>query len=227
MTRGKAGHYWRRKSTDPFEPFAVVLTASGTYGLPSGATTMKAWAIGGGSSGAGGCAYKSWSILESDEAPTFTVGAGAYGQNVSAGSTSLTFRGTTITGNGGNGYATFAGGSFSGGDGGANGGSGSSGEYGSFPWQRRNGGAVGGNGTWTLSVLRMPATDVNGLFAAVSLAGLKTVEDGGAEPAFGSGGGTAQTDGDKGPGIGGGDSFSPFGGRTSMGGSGAVVLYFT
>ena len=229
VTRGKAGHYWRRKSTDPFEPMAVVLTSSGTYSIPSGATTLKAWAVGsgGGQSYAGGTAYKTWtSVSNDDSAISFTVGVGGQNGSAAGESTTLTFRGTTITGQGGNSAAGGGpGGSYSGGDGGANGGVGGYKDAFSFVFSS---GAVGGNGTWDRTILRTPATDVSGLLDAVSLAGLKVTEDGGTDPAFGSGGGDDAENGvTKSPGIGGGGVVGNGGRGFRPGGSGAVVLYFT
>ena len=227
MTRGKAGHYWRRKSTDPFEPMAVVLTSSGTYSIPTGATTLKAWAVGGGGGQqyAGGTAYKTWTTLSNDDsAISFTVGAGGQNGSAAGESTTLTFRSNTITGQGGNSAAGGGpGGSYSGGDGGANGGAG--GYQSGLIFAS---GAVGGNASWDATILRMPGLDVSGIVAAVALAGLKTVEDGGAEPAFGSGGGDDVEGGvTKSPGIGGGGVVGNGGRGFRPGGSGAVVLYFT
>jgi len=210
-----------------FTPSAVLLTSGTSYTVPSGATTMKAWAVGQGAAaaavggGAGGTAYKSWSV-SGGQTVTYAVGAGInqeQGQN-----STVTFNGTTITGFGGT-WNTFnpasnTGGAYSGGDGGANGGGGGmAGES----WQNR-GGAIGGNGT-VASCGRMTATNVSGLFAAVAAAGGSTTESCSASAAFGSGG---YTDGDAGiiksAGLGGGGgTLSP----TSTRPTGAVVLYFT
>ncbi|NBW19291.1 MAG: fibronectin type III domain-containing protein [Caulobacteraceae bacterium] len=109
-----------------FTPMAVLLTSGTSYTVPSGATSMKAWAVGGGgpgsawmnsAAGAGGCAYKTWSV----SASTVSYVVGAAGIN-----STVTYSGTTITGNGAASIAGGAGGSFSGGDGGAQGGSGES-----------------------------------------------------------------------------------------------------
>jgi hypothetical protein len=142
-----------------------------------------------------------------------------YGDGSSrSGSTTVTFNGTTITAQGGggnNGSSEPA--TFSGGDGGANGGLGG----GSVPW---NGGAVGGNGTLT-ECGRYPATDVSGLFAAVTLAGGSVSEACGATAAFGSGGVGAQYSGLL-YGIGGGGAWNQNNPASDNGGPGAVVLYF-
>lgn len=239
MTRGKAGHYWRRVSTDPFEPVAVVLTSGGTYSVPSGASTLKGWAVGGGGGQqyAGGVAYKTWAIPESPGSVTFSVGGGGSNGSARGVDTTMTFDGTTITGQGGTSPAGGTGSGYSGGDGGANGGAGGyvgSGFVGGdlvFV-----SGGVGGSGVssgtpstgWDRSILRMPAVDVSGLIAAVALAGLKTVEDGDASaPAFGSGAGDDLSVTTKSAGIGGGGVVGNGGRGFFPGGSGAVVLYFT
>ena len=197
-----------------FTPAAVLLTSGTSYTVPSGATSMKAWAVGAGSftggGGAGGTAYKTWSVTAGS---SITYKCGIYGDvrpgGVGAGygvadSSTVTYGGVTITGYGGN---NATGGSYAGGDGGANGGSSS--------------GAVGGNGA-RVSCGRRIMTDVSGLKAALTLAGAKTTEDCGAVAAFGSG-----TGGKYDPvipaGYGGGAGFW----GAQSGGPGAVVLYFT
>jgi hypothetical protein len=209
-----------------FTASAVLLTSGTSYTVPGGATSMKAWAVGQGGSitaaggGAGGTAYKTWSV-SGGQSVSYSVGA-ATGSSSGA-NTTVTFGGTTITGNGG--YAGSQnprpGGSFSGGDGGASGGTG---YYdGNASWQMF-GGAVGGNSSVS-GCNRRAATDVSGLLAAVALAGGVTTETCATTPAFGSSG---FTDGDSGEvkaaGLGGG------GGVMSNGAprpTGAVVLYFT
>lgn len=200
--------------TASFTPTAVLLTSGTSYNVPSGASTMKAWAVGAGDNNytpmAGGTAYKTWTVT-GGQSVSYVVGAAG---NPGARST-VTFSGTTITGYpGGQQAGTY--GSYAGGDGGANGGMGT-GYYGVGGW----GGAVGGNNGTAVRNKRRRATDVSGLFAAVALAGGKTVEDDGATPAFGSGGwnekyGTPLSAGRGGAGL-----------YQVASGGGAVVLYFT
>jgi len=197
-----------------FAAMAVLLTSGTSYTVPSGATTMKAWAVGAGNiyQNAGGVAYKTWSVSGGA-----TVGYSTGPAPTTTGSvhtdTTVTYGGVTIRGLGASAFS--AGGSYSGGDGGANGGAG----------QNNRGGAVGGNGT-TASCGRVQMTDVSGLKAAVALAGGKTTEDCGATPAFGSGGRskydprTITANGGYGAGCGT-DPNSP------VAGAGAVVLYFS
>jgi hypothetical protein len=90
---------------------------------------------------------------------------------------------------------------------------------GNYPW---NGGAVGGNGTLT-ACGRYPATDVSGLFAAVTMAGGNVTESCGATAAFGSGGSSGSS---LLAGIGGGGAWFGVAG-SDVGGSGAVVIYFS
>jgi hypothetical protein len=208
-----------------FTAVAVILTSGTSYSIPSGATTMKAWAVGQGGDGtvgggAGGTAYKTWSV--SAGTVSYAVGA-TVTRNSSGANTTVTYGGTTISGLGGyyepTGVATKAGGSYSGGDGGADGGPGVFYNATGLDWL---GGGVGGNGV-VRSCIRRQATDVSGLFAAVSLAGSTATETCGANAAFGSGGyydneaPTRVTGG-----LGGG---SPAGGAART--TGAVVLYFT
>ena len=205
-----------------FTGTAVLLTSGTSYTVPSGATTMKAWAVGQGGQGgsynrftsAGGTAYKTWSC-SGGQTVSYSVGASSGGS-----STTVTFGGVTITGFGGKGRtgSDFSGGTFSGGDGGANGGAGGNYAY--------KAGAVGGNTTACTN--RNAMTDVSGLKAAVALAGEKTTEDCGSTPAFGSGGGWDKTSSStyKASGYGGGIVSNPNTGNTNAP-SGAVVLYFT
>jgi len=212
-----------------FTATAVLLTSGTSYTVPSGATSMKAWAVGGGgqttnansSSGAGGCAYKTWSV-SGGASVSYSVGSAADSvSNMSGYSSTVTFAGTTITGYGGpSGFSS--GGSFSGGDGGASGGSGE--HFGSGDV---SGGAVGGNGA-KQSCGRKIMTDVSGLLAAVALASGKTSEDCGLSAAFGSGAasGKYRTPKSAGYGGGGGGAWSAYP-NNSYPGAGAVVLYFT
>jgi hypothetical protein len=227
-TLGMGAYSTASSSVTPlsFNPMAVILTSGTSYTVPSGASTMKAWAVGQGSiaydrnnTGAGGCSYKTWSVTGGSSVAysvgnytgVISAGVGRVGNN-----TTITYGGVTITGSGG---GLPAGGSYSGGDGGMTGGGGSSGSPGYLHYT----GAVGGNGT-RAACGRTRMTDVSGLISAVSLAGGKTTEDCGASAAFGSGGyydskyGTTVAGG---LGCGNGDGSNVF--RTS----GAVVLYFT
>lgn len=198
-----------------YTPTAVLLTSGTSYTVPSGATSMKAWAVGAGASlsggGAGGTAYKTWTV-SGGASVAYVVGARNAG--AAGGNSTVTYGGVTITGGGGQSSGSSGFGTYSGGDGGANGGKG---------WNDC-GGAVGGNYsglTTVLSCTRVPAADVSGLLAAVALAGGKRTEDCGTTAAFGSGGGDKYNP-TRGPGYGGGP-----GRNSSLGVSGAVVLYFT
>jgi hypothetical protein len=217
-----------------FTPTAVLLTSGTSYAVPTGATTMKAWAIGAGggravneSGGAGGCAYRTWSV-SGGQSVAYAVGTISAASNGTGGNTTVTFSGTTILGNGGScstaGYDAATGlysngGSYSGGDGGANGGGAKYG--GNNAW----GGAVGGNSSSATVPNRFRPTDVSGLFSAVSLAGGTTTETGAAAGAFGTGGFSGKFNGLKNAGLGGGGAVSN--GGTAAAGGGAVVLYFT
>jgi len=211
---------------------AVLLTSGTSYTVPNGATSMKAWAVGGGQGyaanfggygNAAGVAYKTWSV-SGGVTVTYSVGSGGTsGVYGGAGTDStVTFSGTTITGGGGKTQST--GGTFSGGDGGSAGGL----SPGNFSFQgtyAAAGGAVGGNGT-RASCGRYPATDISGLLAAVALAGGKTTEDCGATAAFGSGAAAVKYGTSLAAGYGGGGAYIT-GATTRNGGGGAVVLYFT
>lgn len=210
-----------------FTPTAVLLTSGTSYTVPTGATTMKAWAVGAGGNsyyygspvaGAGGCAYKTWAV-SGGQSVTYACGA-VQPVNGTGGSSSVTFGGVTITGIGGG--RTGDGGAYSGGDGGANGGSGVLFGGGLVAGQGSAGGAVGGNGT-RQACGRFIATDVSGLLSAVALAGGKVTEDCGAIAAFGAGGYNDKYT-TKNAGIGGGFAT---GFANANAGGGAVVLYFT
>jgi len=228
-----------------FTPMAVLLTSGSSYTVPANATTMKAWVIGGGGSngstnwgGAGGCAYKTWSVTGGSTL-AMTIGSGGpkWGANTSVsgagGNTTVTYGGVTITGQGGTqggGGASgnnYSGGSFSGGDGGAAGGTGSGSIYtGDGDYY---GGAVGGNGASTGSCKRRVMTDISGLKAALTLAGISTTETCAASAAFGSGG-AGNKYGSVAAGYGGGgamDNTIGNWGTAQAGGNGAIVLYFT
>jgi hypothetical protein len=199
-----------------YTPTAVLLTSGTSYTVPSGATSMKAWAVGAGNNlfsppMAGGTAYKTWSV-SGGQSVVYAVGAAGNPSTRSI----VTFSSVTITGYPG-GSQSGTNGSYAGGDGGANGGLGSGDYYGSGTW----GGAVGGNSGTATTAKRRRATDVSGLFAAVALAGGKTVEDDGATPAFGSGGWNYKFGSPLSAGLGGSGVYGV------AGGGGAVVLYFT
>ena len=213
-----------------FTPTAVLLTSGTSYTVPSGATSMKAWAVGGGQGqvycfnffgNAGGVAYKTWSVT-GGQSVSYSIGSGGLTNTGSGGTTAGTGSDTTVTFSGATiaGLAATqqrAGGSFSGGDGGTIGGTSPT---------LGTGGAVGGNSS-TASCGRIVATDVSGLFAAIALAGGKTVENCQTTAAFGSGSIANKYGTQLAAGFGGGGSASYNGGPKNNGGSGAVVLYFT
>jgi titin len=218
-----------------FTATAVLLTSGTSYTVPSGATSMKAWAVGGGQgwrtnfggyANAAGVAYKTWSV-SGGATVAYSVGSGGTSGMLSASGvagtdSTVTFSGTTITGGGGK--TQNKGGTFSGGDGGSEGGL----SPGNFSFQgtyAAAGGAVGGNGT-RASCGRYPATDISGLLAAVALAGGKSTEDCGATAAFGSGAAAVKYGTSLAAGYGGGAAYI-IGATTRNGGGGAVVLYFT
>jgi Fibronectin type III domain len=210
-----------------FSASAVILTSGTSYAVPSGASSMKVWAVGpGGLDGsaighAGAVCYKTWSV-SGGQSISYSLGANATYESGAqrSGSTTVTFSGTTITAQGGGGSSgASSAASFSGGDGGATGGLGG-GSYANW-----SGGAVGGNGTLS-ACGRYQATDVSGLFAAVTLAGGTVSETCGATAAFGSGGYGAQTSGVL-YGIGGGGAWNQNNAASDNGGQGAVVISFS
>jgi len=218
-----------------FTATAVLLDSGTSYAVPSGATSMKAWVVGGGGNrwqgftgfggGAGGCAYKTWSV-SGGQSVSYSIGAAARTVNVygDGGDTTLTFGGVTITGGGGNGASNFNGGTYSGGDGGATGGT-----KGSLIGSNSgSGGAVGGNGT-AASCKRITMTDVSGLLAAAALAGATTTESCvSGSPAIGSGGFSAKYSAPYNAGYGGGGArATDLTGNGALAGNGCVVLYFT
>ena len=215
--------------TPTYEPTAFLLTSGSVYTVPDGASSMKAWAVGSGGNstgggggmpcGAGGCAFKTWSVSHGQ---SVSYAVGSYPFSFGDGNPStVTFSGTTITGGGGKRLGQ--GGTFSGGDGGADGGAGVEGTGGGVsPGTGSASGAVGGNGV-KQSCGRYAATDVSGLLAAVALAGGKVTEDCGTVAAFGSGAYSDKYTNKK-AGLGGG---FVGGWDNNSGGGGAVVLYFT
>jgi hypothetical protein len=221
-----------------FTATAVMLTSGTSYTVPAGATSMKAWAVGSGTSGAGGTAFKTWSV-SGGQSVAYAVGAKSttnFGND-----SSVTFGGATVTGRGAgkaangtnkNAFGT-GGGEFTGGDGGVAGGID---QY--LGGGDTRFGAVGNNNAAATAATistkpRFAAADVSGLFAALQLAGVNTTLSAGNPQAFGSGGFTGKYDNNSdavAPGRGGGGSYgtaasgSPFV-DTRVGG--AVVLYFS
>ena len=221
---------WTNAPATPFTPVAVMLTSStgSSYQIPAGATAMKAWAIGaggqpsemtGGGGGAGGVAYRQWSSITPGGTVllTFPMSGG-----LGAG-TSASFDNTAITGYNGDGQY---GGSYTGGDGGASGGNGTQG--GSPSGYGYYGGSVGAGGSQA-ACGRFTAADVDGLFAALALAGISTTEGCGNDAAFGSGAVAYKYYTHKSAGIGGGGNAPSgyFDIYAQPGGEGAVVLMFT
>jgi hypothetical protein len=220
-----------------FPPVAVLLTSGTSYTVPAGASTMKAWAVGGGGGAgylssvggqAGGCAYKTWSASGGQTVSYSVATAPSSGTaDPTGGDSTVTFSGSTITGQGGtSGYNNASPrGSYSGGDGGATGGMpNNSVQAGSPSRASGRGGAVGGSTASLASCGRRPMTDVSGLIAALQLAGATTSETCATTAAFGSGGlGGKYVDFSAGRGGGTGASPSPYIYATG----GAVVLYFT
>ena len=224
-------------------PFAVVLTQGTSFPVPSGYSYVKAWAVGpgaiddsasgdyGSTCGAGGVAYKVWSLSGVTSIP-YSIGVVTTGSSsastAASKTTSVTLNETTIKGycgfNGyqsdGGGYLSTATGVSDSTQGGANGGGSE---------DNGNGcghGALNANGN-TSSPNRKAMTDVSGLLAAVQLSGGVYVENQGISdtnlhtstqypPAFGSGGATNKY-----------TSYRPEAGYGGGGGGpGAVVLYF-
>ena len=141
----------------------------------------------------------------------------------SAGNSTVTYGGTTITGNAAPLVSSNTPASFSGGDGGASGGLAVL-----IAYTDHCGGAVGGNGTPAVC-RRNTATNISGLFAALTLAGVSTTETCAASAAFGSGGVDEKYGPAKTAGLGGGGvtayPYDIIAGTPA--GAGAVVLYFT
>jgi hypothetical protein len=220
--------------TPQFSPMAVMLTTGSSYTVPTGATIMKAWAIGSGGNyqrSAGGTAYKTWNI-SSGSSVAYTVGAAVSNTDFDApgNNTTVTYNGTTITGFGGgrasNGTIKYNGGEFSGGDGGAVGGS--TQYLGNGTWAA---GAVGGNTSQNIggyTPLVFKATDVDGLFAVLNLLGIDpTTNIENIKPSnpnvFGAGSQFDKTGRFISGGIGGGNGY----GTNETRETGAVILYFT
>jgi len=183
------------------------------YTVPSGATVVKAWAVGGGGyPNAGGVAYAEWMVY-SGQIIYYRIGSYGQPSYVIGGHRELPTNEAAhakklLIGNGGrtimnvNGAGSY--GYYSGGDGGANGSATTN--NGDNDW----GGAVGGATNRTINQRNQP-NDVSGLLAAVTLSGGSTN--------FGAGGFDSE-DTSLSPGIGG-------GARYGNGSQGCVVFYFT
>jgi hypothetical protein len=225
-----------------FEPLAVLLTTGSSYSVPTGATSVKAWAIGSGGRGetgrsalnfiyvnatgnSGAVAYKTWSITGGSI--SYVVGAAVTSNTSSGNATTITYDGVTIVANGGTSNMgttsgspkapnNYVGATFSGGDGGAIGGRGGG----------DSAGALAGGGALTICA-RRPALDVDGLFAALALAGISTSETCGAIAAFGSGAAGGKFTALQTAGLGGGGLNQNIYTNGTPSGAGAVVLLFS
>lgn len=117
-------NYYDGDGSGSFAASAVVLTTGSSYSVPVGATTMKVWAIGGGGTwshycdslnwgsagGAGAVAVRTYSVT-GGQSVTYSIGSGTIGggqlyascdaTNVFAGSTTVTYGGISVSGNGG------------------------------------------------------------------------------------------------------------------------------
>lgn len=225
----------------------VLLTSSSTFAPPCWASSVTAWTIGRGGTfsdggGGGGMAWKTWSISDGDGNMECVIrnASDSNGPAVA----SVTFKGATIYGDAG--YPTGMGAGV-GGDGNASGNGGGNGfaaysgqSYASITYpftgtvqysgNYKFGGGIGGSTPLPVSPCRRhPATDRNGLLAAVALLGMRVTEECVTEPAFGSGavtftmstyGGSQRVDFTAGYGGGGFDSTNP-------GGPGCIVLKYT
>jgi cellulose 1,4-beta-cellobiosidase len=109
------------RSPSPFSPMAVVLTTGSSYTVPNGATSMKAYAIGGGgkradycdsgsgsTGGNGATAIRTYSVT-GGQTVSYSIGAGTPDNlsqncdafNVFAGSTTVTYGGVSVVASGG------------------------------------------------------------------------------------------------------------------------------
>lgn len=233
---------------------AVMLTSGSSYTVPSGANSMKVWAIGAGGSvrtnglyaGAGGVAYRTYSVTPGSTV-SYTVNQTISGTSDTGGSnTTVTYSGITIRGYGGEpargitwqllGDSNIGlGGTFGGAaDGGAAGGAGRN--YGGYE-NGGSSGAVGRGGDglneWLgpqtgtpNSCKRITAADVSELFAALALASVNATESCGSTAAFGSSGFDAKFGPYKSAGIGGGGVQNPGYWNVRPNGNGAVVIKF-
>jgi hypothetical protein len=227
-----------------FTPMAVMLTSGTSYTVPAGATSVKAWAIGSGGTaetgragGGGGfvyvnsagnsgaVAYKTWPITGGSI--SYGVGAAVSSSGGAGNATTVTYGGVTIVANGGT-YNmgttsgsprvpnNYVGATFSGGDGGAIG----------ARYEGDSAGALAGGGVPTICA-RKPALDVDGLFAALALAGVSTSETCGETAAFGSGAAGGKYTALKTAGLGGGGIRQDIYTNGTPSGAGAVVLLFS
>jgi hypothetical protein len=106
------------RTPSPFPPMAVVLTTGSSYTVPIGATSMKAYAIGGGgkqsdycdsgfgsAGGKGATAIRTYSVT-GGQTVSYSIGAGTTGEtcdtfNLYAGSTTVTYGGVSLVAGGG------------------------------------------------------------------------------------------------------------------------------
>jgi hypothetical protein len=223
--------------TGKFTSMAVLLTSGSSYTVPSGANSMKVWAVGAGGSvrtnglyaGAGGVAYRTYSVTPGSTI-SYTVNQTISGTSDTGGSnTTVTYDGITIRGYGGEpargitsqllGDSSIGlGGTFGGAaDGGAAGGNGRN--YGGYE-NGGSSGAVGRGGDglneWLgtqagtpNSCKRITAADISGLFEALALDNVNTTESCGSTAAFGSSAFDAKFGPYKAAGIGGGGIMTP------------------
>jgi hypothetical protein len=198
--------------------FAGTPSSFQTYTVPSGATKVKAWAVGGGgTAGGGGIAYAEW-LVSPGQLIYYRVGAVYHPSYVIGGhrefaNTSRKSMDRLLVGGGGGPQYGGAGDQFSR----ANGGDGSS--PGGIAVEGDNeywGGAAGGNSSYATRS-RMQPNLPSGLLDAVALAG--------GSANFGCGAYDSKFNGSLSPGLGGGARFSTLGGQSA--GQGCVVLYFT
>ena len=215
-----------------------MLEAGATYTVPSGATSMKAWAIGSGcgarpnaTGGGGNTVFKTWSVT-GGSVVNYSVGqAGnivinAFGQPfIEIGTdTTITYSGATILAFTGS-YSSFVGPLPGPGNGPIDGG-----VFGNVGNGTTQGGAVGGGSTPVTPCNRRKMNDVSGLISALTLAGARTTEICDAVAAFGSGAAdtTVAPFNYAPPGQGGGGiSYASTPSSRNRGANGAVVLYFT
>lgn len=138
-----------------FSPSAVVLTSGTSYTVPSGATTMKAWAIGAGgglSEAPDGGSYEPGGFAAVG-VKTFSVSGGS-SVSFAIGATGTVTRGCNTTGNGGNTSVTYAGSTIVGGGG--------------RTFYCYNG---SNSGCTNADICGTAGSDVSGLTAAATLAG--------------------------------------------------------
>lgn len=206
-------------------PFIKVYDGIGTQVLivPTGVTSIKAWAIGGGGFGngsggaGGGLAWKTWSVSAGQR---IDISVGMGGRDGSPATSSTVTVGTeTILASPGSDNGLNPGLYSPNADGGASGS-----QAASLGSQAISGGCISTPAGTDSNCNRKLATDAGGLFAAFAAAGGKTKEDCGFVAAIGSGGYVSQALGAYNAGYGGG------GGRLSStlaanAGNGLVIIY--